>query len=824
MSIRAPATDLPVAAVGDALLRALGQGSAVLTAPPGSGKTTFVPLLLAEGVAAGQRIIVVTPRQVAARAAARRMAALIGDEVGARVGYRVRWDRRSSNETRVLVVTEGVLLRMLEADPELPGTHTVILDEFHERSLDADLALGLLMEVRETLRPDLRVLVMSATIDAAPVAALLGDAEVVRAEGRQYPVGVHHRPLAARPTDDAAAFAAGVADAVRDAMGEADGDALVFLPGMREMRAVADHLARDAPGRVHLLHGSLLPAEQDAALAPASGRKIILATPIAQTSLTVEGVGIVIDSGWHRLTRFDARAGADRLVTERISRAAADQRAGRAGRLGPGTCWRLWSADAHSRLPAQDQPEILRADLAAFVLRAECWGRGASRTLSLLDPPTPVALERAEQLLRSLGALDDAGAITAAGREMARLPLAPRLAAMLQRAREAGYLADAIWVAACLEDTAATGRTLAQRAAAVTAQPRDGAGRRLVADLARALGVDDSPKPAPDRAAHLGLVASWAFPERVARRRAGDDGRYLCADGGELVVEPADSTHAEWLVAPEWEPRQPRRARLVAPLDGADVAAGQCGAIRETEHVAWDPRQDAVVAERRRMLGRIVLDAEPLPSVPPERCAELLAEAIAARGIGALPWNESARGLQSRMASVRTWHPDEGWPAVDDAALQADLPHWLLPWLAGMSRFSHLSAIDLETVLRSALSHSQLRELDVLAPETVPVPSGHRVRLQYGCDGEPPILAVKLQAVFGLAETPRIDGGRMRVRIHLLSPAGRPLQVTQDLASFWRDGYREVAREMRGRYPKHPWPDDPLSASPMMGTKRRHQP
>jgi ATP-dependent helicase HrpB len=812
---------LPVTEALPAVFEALGSArAAVLSAPPGSGKTTLVPLALAENEPQG-RILVVTPRQVAARAAARRMASMLGEGVGETVGYHVRWDRRVGKATRVIVMTEGMLLRRLESDPELDGVRTVILDEFHERSLDADTALGLLLDVRASLRPDLALLVMSATLDAEAVAGLLGDASAIRAEGRLHPVGVMHRWLGARPLADMRGFARGVADATVEALAAAEGDALVFLPGIHAIREVAKALEARVAATVQPLHGSMEPAEQDAVLQPCAGRRVILSTPIAQTSLTVEGIGIVVDSGWHRLTRFDPRAGADRLVTERISRAAAEQRAGRAGRLGPGRCWRLWSADEHAQLPARDAPEILRADLAGFVLRAERWGRGMSRGMALLDRPPEVALERAEALLADLGAMDDGGRLTALGRRMAELPVAPRRAAMLLEGAAAGEGALAVWLAALLEVDGGAGPHVGERLREAAKAPPGSQLRRVAADLARGLdipGASQPPRVAPEAA---GRLLARAYPERIARRRPGERERYACSDGGEVTVAEG-AQGAEWLVAAHWEPGSPRRARLVAPLSEQDVLAGRCGALRTVEHLGWDDQKEGVVAESRRMLGQLIIDARPA-RVPPDAAQAMLCEAVQRRGLQVLPWSEAARSLQARIGSLRAWRGGD-WPALDDATLSAQIDEWLQPYLAGMTRLAQLAELDLTALLRAQVPPELAGSLDRLAPERLRVPSGHDVRLQYSGDASPPVLAVKLQALFGLAETPRVEDGRVPVQIQLLSPAGRPLQVTQDLASFWRNGYPEVARELRGRYPKHPWPEDPLAAEASMGTRRRGAP
>ncbi|WP_420428841.1 ATP-dependent helicase HrpB [Algiphilus sp.] len=811
---------LPVAEVAEAVCAAVAQGGAVLCAPPGSGKTTLIPLLLRSLLASGERIIVVTPRQVAARAAARRMAELVGEAVGEQVGYQVRWDRQCSARTQIVVMTEGVLLRRLAQDPELREVRCVVLDEFHERSADADTLLGMLLDVRDSLRPDLGLLVMSATLQAEPVAELLGGVEIIHAEGRMYPVEIEHQSLPASPVTEWRAFADGVARAVHDSCAQRDGDVLVFLPGMREIRAVADRLAA-VPAELHVLHSSVRAEDQDAALRPASQRKVILATPIAQTSVTVEGVRTVIDSGWHRLARFDPGAGSDRLVTERVSRAAADQRAGRAGRVESGHCLRLWSTDQHARLPAFDTPEVLRADLSAFVLRAECWGRGMARALRLLDPPPDVAVQRAESLLQRLGALDtETAAVTPLGQAMNALPLGVRTAAMLLRAEGSTSRQCAIWLAALLDTDQLGDEPLERRWAQLASLPAHAPVRRVARDLAQALQTRLDGAPARVDPEQLAPLIASAFPERVAQRRHADSSRFLCADGGEVEVDAAQVGTAEWAAVAHWLPGTPRQARLAVPLARADVEAGHCGRLVEVEYLGWDTARGAVVGEYRTQLGAIIVSRRSMARLPPAPTAELLLEWVADQGLAVLPWSDTARDLQARIGSLRAWRGGD-WPALDDASLSGDLDEWLAPWLAGMTRASDLRTLDMEQLIRSAVDAHQWPALERLAPAVLQVPTGHRIRLQYSGDAEPPVLAVKLQALFGMSTHPTVNDGAVPVRIHLLSPAGRPLQITQDLASFWQNGYREVAKDLRGRYPKHPWPEDPLATQASMHTKRR---
>lgn len=817
--------DLPVLEALPALRAALTRGCAVLSSPPGSGKTTLVPLALLDAPwLAGQRIVMLEPRRVAARAAAARMAQLLGETVGQTVGYQIRFERRVSAHTRIEVVTEGLLARRLQADPELPGVGLVILDEFHERSLDADLALALALDVRANLRPDLRVLVMSATLDTERVAALLGDAPVVRSAGRLFPVDVRYTPARA-DADHGTAVAHGVLAALR----ETQGDVLAFLPGAREIRAAQALLAQRVGATVGLypLYGELGSREQDAALCPdpAGRRKVILATNIAQTSLTVEGVTTVVDGGWVRVARFDLGAGADRLDTERVSKAAADQRAGRAGRLGPGVCYRLWSREQHGMLAVHDTPEILAVDLTRFALELAAWGVRDPRALALLDPPPPASWQYATSLLRELGALDDQGRITAHGRALVRLPTAPRRAHMLLRARERGLETCAAWVAAVLDE-----RESGDLADVVERYRRGGgepgAQRRVtetVRQMLRLLGREPDGAADFDPADSARIVA-WAYPERIARRRPGFRGArevaYQCAEGSEArLAEDHPLATREWLAIAHWDPGPPRRIRLAAALDEAALLRDHADAIRSEDVVAWDATSEAVVAERQQRLGALVLARSPLPDAG-TRSARALLDGLRALGLQALPWTEAARQWQARVLSLRAWRPQENWPDVSDTALLASMEDWLLPYLDGSTRREHLARLDVLAILDAQLDPVARRRLAQLAPTHLEVPSGARIRLHYS-PPEPPVLAVKLQEMFGCAQTPTVNEGRTVVRLQLLSPAQRPVAITADLASFWAKGYAEVKKDLRGRYPKHPWPDDPLTAIATRKTKPR---
>jgi len=798
-------------------------GCAVLSAPPGSGKTTLLPLaLMDEPWLAGRRIVMLEPRRLAARASAARMAQLLGEPVGQRVGYQVRFERRVSERTRVEVVTEGLLARRLQSDPELTGTGLLIFDEFHERSLDADLALALALDARRHLVPDLRILVMSATIDGARVATLLDDAPRVEASGRQYPVEVRHlgAPKAGEPMEPA------VAQAVERALREQDGSVLAFLPGAREIRRTQGLLEGRLAAGIDLfpLYGDLSSDEQDAALrpSPAGRRKVILATNIAQTSLTVEGVTGVVDSGWVRVARYDLGAGANRLQTERVSVASADQRAGRAGRLGPGVCYRLWSAEQQAMMPAHDSPEIAMSDLSGFALQLAAWGCQDPGELSLLDAPPEAAWNAARDILLALQAIEPDGRITAAGKRYAGLPTSPRRAHMLIEGAAQGLGLAAAWTAAVLDEREG-GADLADRVQRAAAGRPSDRGPFQTRDAARQflrlIKAENSAGVPEER--DIARVIALAFPERLAQLRAGKLGVWQCADGSEARSSEHDPLAAtEWLAIAHWDPGPPRRIRSAVRFDPACLASDHPQTRQWIRQVAWDRQAQCVIAEERRQLGAIVLERRPLRGAGEEILAALLA-GVRDAGLALLPWSDGALQIRARLAAVAAWRPDEGWPDVSDAGLLATLEDWLGPWAQGISRREQLGRIDLAQALLSPLDYAATQRLASLAPTHLAVPSGSRIALDYPLDGGEPVLAVKLQELFGCVDTPTVDGGRRKVTLHLLSPARRPIQVTRDLASFWANTYAEVKKELKGRYPKHPWPEDPLQAPPTARAKPR---
>ncbi len=841
---------LPIDEALPALRRALAEhSSAVLTAPPGAGKSTVVPLvLLDEPWAAAKRILMLEPRRLAARAVALRMAQTLTEGVGGTVGYRMRLDTRVSRDTRIEVVTEGVLTRMLQTDPALEGVAAVLFDEYHERSLQADLGLALVLDARESVTPDLKILVMSATLEGAAVSRLLGDAPVVAAHGRSFPVETRYAgkglpPLPetgrARGTEDTPETL--TARIVRRALEEELGDVLVFLPGAREIHRVRALL--EGIGRVQILplYGELSSDEQDAALTPAraSSRRVVLATNIAETSLTIPGVRVVVDSGLVRRLRFDPATGMSRLETERISRASAEQRQGRAGRVESGVCYRAWSEGAQRSLAPFSPAEIVEADLTPLALELASWGARDAAALKWLDPPPAAMLASARDLLGRLGALDAGGRITPHGREMARLGVHPRLAHMLLRARQAGSLPLAADLAALLSERDLLRGTAGARDADVRGRiealrgesdlggidrPALQRARRAARELLRQLSAPaDSHASEPTRAASVGGLLALAFPDRIGRQRAGGEGRFTLTNGrGAHFAEPQSLSRQELIVAVDLDDRErDARIRLAAPLSRNDIEELLASRLERADSVAWNAREEAVLGRRVLRLDGLVLEESALPEVPREEARAAMLEGIRQLGIDSLPWSREARDLQARVAFVRGLGGGfERWPDLADAALGAALDGWLAPWLDGVTRRAHLARIPLLDALLSRLSWDERRELDALAPSHLAVPSGSRVRIDYLGDRAPAV-AVRLQEVFGLEATPRVGGGRVPITFELLSPAQRPVQVTRDLASFWRGAYAEVRKDLRGRYPRHYWPENPLQAEPVRGVRRR---
>lgn len=780
------------------------------------------------------------PRRLAARAAAMRMAELLAEPVGGTVGYRTRFDSRVSRQTRIEVVTEGILTRRLQNDPELDGVGLVIFDEVHERNLNTDLALALCLESQQALRNDLRLLAMSATLDGEALARLLQNAPVITSEGRHYPVTIRYLPR-----DPEGPLPAVVAGAIRRALVEGEGDILAFLPGGAEIRRTRELLAAEAAGTgviICLLFGDLPYGEQQQAIQPdAQGRrKIVLATPIAETSLTIEGVRIVVDSGYARAPRFEPRRGLTRLATVRIAADSAEQRTGRAGRLGPGVCYRLWTEAVQGRLRPRRVPEILEADLAPLALELAQWGVTDPYRLSWLEPPPPGALAQGRELLIALDALDDQGHITPTGRALLELPVHPRLAHMLQQGAALGLAATAADLAALLEERDIlrgdpAGCDLSLRVEALRAWRAQGAAgaQSYGADPTACARVEPVARRLRQLSPHrgealggglekVGALVALAYPDRVAQRRPDTPDRYRLASGrGARLSEQDPLRGQDWLAVAHLDAgREEGRIFLAAPVTVAELENLLSRHIQEQDSVVWDGRQEAVVARRERRLGSLVLAGRELPAADPALLRRAMVAGIRQLGLERLPWSRDLRDWQARVLSLRHWFPDEGWPDVSDAQLAATLEDWLEPYLDGVTRREHLLRLDLSGILSQRLDWRFRERLERDAPTHLSVPSGSRLRLRYH-PGEAPVLAVKLQEMFGLADTPRIPGGRIAVTLHLLSPAQRPIQVTQDLRGFWDRTYHEVKKELKGRYPKHPWPDEPWSAAPTRRTRSR---
>lgn len=803
--------DLPVLGGLSALTAALQQqGAAVVQAPPGTGKTTLVPPAVAAMVTG--RVVVTQPRRIAARAAARRLAGLLGERVGETVGHTVRGDRVVGAGTRVEFVTTGVLLRRLQRDPELPGVSAVVLDEVHERQLDADLTLAFLADVRSTLRDDLLLVAMSATVEAGRTAAVLGDVPVVDVPGALHPVTQHWAPPppGVLPTDERGVpprFLDHVAATVRQALAADAGDALVFVPGVGEVDGVVRRLAGLPDVDVLALHGRLPPREQDLALARGPRRRVVVSTAVAESSLTVPGVRIVVDAGLSREPRTDQVRGLPALVTVRVSRSAAEQRAGRAGREGPGAVHRCWSRADHGHLAAHPAPEVAVADLTGFCLELAAWGAPDGEGLALLDPPPPVALESAHETLTALGAIDGSGAITARGRAIAQVPADPRLArALLDGAEAVGSRRAAEVVALLDDDVRAPGGDLV---AALRAARRGGPAHRSWSDAASRLeSLLPSTTPRTDLTDDLavGTVVALAHPGRIARRRPGG-ASYLMVSGTGASFRSADPALAgvPWIAIADAE-RRPgapdATIRSAAPIDEDIALDAASGSWHEVDEVTW--ARGRVVARRVTRLGAIELSAVRLADPSPEAVRAAVAEALARDGLDLLPWTEAATQLRRRMAFLHHALGDP-WPDVADDALLAGIDAWL---------GADLARIDVLGALRRLLPWPAAGRLDELAPERVTVPKGSAVRVEYGPTGtEQPVLSLKLQDAFGWSATPRLAGGRVPLLLHLLTPARRPAAVTADLESFWAGPYRQVRSELRGRYPKHAWPEDPTAGA-----------
>ena len=856
----------PVDMVIPELSRVLAEhGRAVLIASPGSGKTTRVPLallgLLPNAMASFSaiaplpgKILVLEPRRLAARAAARHMARLLGENVGQHIGYRVRLDSKVSAMTKVELLTEGMFTRCLLTDPELSGVSCVIFDEFHERGLHADLGLALCLENLTTFRPDLRILIMSATLEAEELSRFLDDCPVLKAKSRNWPMTIRYarRELFITPASSLDEVAKKTALAVRETVRDETGNILVFLPGQAEIRRTANLLVNlTGNTSCYPLYGNLSPREQDAAIAPPPPgcRKVVLATDLAQTSLTIEGVRIVIDAGLTRTPRFEPATGLSRLVTTRLTQDAADQRAGRAGRLEPGVCLRLWP-EKETLLP-QVRPEILDADLASLYLDILTWGSEPT-TLPWLTPPPEAALRNAAEILLSLKAIhpilhpkgDNGFTVTPHGQNLARLPLHPRLAHMVLQAAELDT--NLACLAACLAALASDRDPLRHSASGeisadirlrlpLLQKPENRLIKKSAEQIHRLSGVQGSFKlPCPEEEDFCGLLLSMAWPERIAQRRS--EGNFHLASGQGAELSAYDPLASEPLLATaNLGEGVNRRVRLAAPLTLTDLLRTHGENILHQDTVYWDNRSEAVICHSVQTLGALILEEKPLPPSPDltERIQKALLEGICALKLDCLPWTEELRQLQARVTMLRNIEQTGDrnvniWPDLRDEVLLQRLSQetesaWLAPWLKGISRRSQFSSINLKAALLALLPWPLLERLEKEAPKRIGLPSGSSASLDYlpALRNEPPILAVKLQEMFGQTDSPRLANDRVTIMLHLLSPAGRPLQITSNLRHFWSNAYVQVRTEMRGRYPKHPWPKDPLTAEPTSKTKKR---
>ncbi len=851
-------TPLPIGEALPELFAALAKYSnVVLHAPPGAGKSTGVPLALLESrIQAGGfsgKILMLEPRRIAARAVAVRMASTLNEPVGHTVGYRTRLDTKVSQHTRIEVVTEGILTRMLQHDAALDGISIVIFDEFHERNLQADLGLALCLDVQASLREDLKLLVMSATLDGAAVASLLGNqsgnAPIVTSAGQSFPVTTHYRNTNSvnrkhwQDNDIAREACAVIVNALAETpLAETRGDMLVFLPGQGEIRRT-QQLLNDSnlPTTVQVLplFGELSPAEQDRAIQPAVKgiRKVVLATNIAETSLTIEGVSVVVDSGLERRARFDPVTGMNSLELLRISRASADQRRGRAGRTQAGACYRLWLESEQDAMAAQTTAEILESDLLPLALELATWGIQQASDLRWLDAPPAASLAQARELLTLLGGLDRHGKITAHGRAMAQLGTHPRLAHMLLKARELELTALGVELAALLgerdvlrsrsreRDVDLRSRIEALHGAPVAHHDTDQATRQRVLRSAEQLSRQlraPATRSQPTQLLETGRLLAFAYPDRIAQKREGSS-RYLLSNGrGASLNTPQTLSQAAYLVVAQLDAAdRDARIQLAAPIELNELEADFADLIEQRECIEWNSRDANVIATQERRLSALVLQSRRLDKPDAERVRQAMLQGIRELGLEALPWSATARQLRTRLqiAHEHDLHNKAAWPAVDDQSLLDNLADWLAPWLDGIARRNQLSQLDLQQILLGKLDWNQQQRLNEIAPTHLRVPSGSNISIDYSTSI--PTLSVRLQEVFGMTTTPRVGGGSVPVLMELLSPARRPVQITQDLASFWAQGYHEVKKDLKGRYPKHYWPDDPLQAEATARAKPR---
>jgi ATP-dependent RNA helicase HrpB len=813
---------LPIdAALPDLTAALRAHTAAVLVAPPGAGKTTRVPLVLAreEWAQKARRILVLEPRRLAARAAADRMAQTLGERVGDTVGLRVRFGSKISNRTRIEIITEGVFTRLVLDDPMLDGVSAVIFDEFHERSLDADLGLALARDVQQGLREDLRILVMSATIDGARIAKLLGDAPVIASEGRAFAVETRYAGRDTRPIEPQ------VADTIMRAMRAETGSLLAFLPGAGEIRRTKTLLeGRAEPSTdVVALYGALTGDEQDRAIAPAppGRRKIVLATSIAETSITIEGVRIVVDSGLARVPRYEPDVGVTRLETVRVSRAAADQRRGRAGRIEPGICYRLWDEPQTAALEPFARPEILAVDLSSFALDLAAWGGGPDQ-LAFLDPPPHAALTEAKAMLRELGAIDGDGRITAEGKLLRRLPLPPRLARMVVDAGAEGDALPAAEIATLIGERGLGGDDVDLRERLNTLRrDRSSRARDARAMAQRWADVASAPSPQGGGTLSVGALLALAYPERIAKNRGAGEGAFLLVNGRGATIDPASPLAREPFLAVAELAGTAAQGRILstAPITLAEIEQHFPDRIEAREEIVFDAASASLRGRRSRRLGAIALSDQPMPVAANDDTAQKLAAGIAGLGMHRLPWTKSLQQWRDRVMFLRLSEGEE-WPDLSDAALAHTINAWLAPALAGKTALGDLTGDELSTALHALVPWRLQRRLDAEAPTHFAAPTGSQVAIDYEAEGGPKI-AIRVQELFGLDRHPAIAGGKVPLLIELLSPAHRPVQMTRDLPGFWRGSYAAVRAEMRGRYPKHPWPEDPIAAAATRRAKPR---
>lgn len=820
----------PVLDILQPLQEALHQHPRViLQAPPGAGKSTVLPLrLMDEPWLKGRKIIMQEPRRLAAKSVAERLADLLDETPGQRVGYRVRFDTCVGPKTQIEVVTEGILTRMIQTDNALESVGLLIFDEFHERSLQADLALALSLQVQQVLRDDLRILIMSATLDGEALSQVL-QAPIITSQGRQFPVDIKYVPQ-----ESDAPVPVRTAQAIRRVLREEQGDILVFLPGAGEIKRTQDLLQEEPlPAVLYPLYGDLPFREQQEAILPRRDgqRKVVLSTAIAETSLTIEGITVVIDAGQARVPRFDPRSGLTRLETVRVTKDAADQRAGRAGRLGPGKALRLWTEGTQLNLVAQRKPEILEADLAPMMLELAEWGVQDMKSLTWITPPPAGAVNQARELLRQLEACDDRG-ITDKGKAMLKLPTHPRMAHLLLDARDdKRLLALATDVAALLEERDPLEREAgADLALRVEVLRKWRKGEKVYADrgvldriekLARQwrqlMRVSEDNQPPADT--DVGRLLFAAYPERIAQQQGKHNERYKLANGRMAKLPPHDPlTREPWICVAHLDAGGGEgKIFMAAALHLEDVM----GHTREQYTVRWDEDRGLVVGAQERCLGGLILESKPMTRIPDEQRIAVVCRAVQEHGLKLLDWGEAQQAWQARVATVRQWRPDEGWPDVSETSLLETVNTWLAPYLTQVSRQSELARLDLHAITAGLLPWPLPSRLDALAPVRLDVPSGSQIKVQYFEDGRPPVLEVRLQEMFGLLETPTVNEGRTKVLLHLLSPGYKPVQVTQDLRSFWQTTYHEVRKELRMRYPRHHWPEDPWTAEAVRGAKRR---